>query len=186
MSRKEYPLPIKKLLIADVQGSLDNWWADPLDRDLAEALLAEVRRALQQAYALGSSGDALRILEIIALFWLQRPVGHLYSSLHATPGNQLQHSLLELVYGQLLLSRRQAGAVEHLDAGFRLAAELLEAESYFALMKRHDLLRHLTPSTHPVEPQPLNELLVEARVIQRLNGRGTHRKISSHKADTLG
>ncbi len=47
---------------------------------------------------------------------------------------------VELVYGQLLMSKKLTGAMNHLDAGFELATEWMEAGEYFLLRERHRLL----------------------------------------------
>lgn len=186
MNSKEYQSPAQKLLQADTEWCLGDWFADPVGRDLAEVFLKEAHMARQQAYVQGQSDFALRVLEMIATFGLQRPVETLYTSLRAAPSEPFQRALLELAYGQLLMSCKLPGAMEHLDAGFTLATDVLEADVYFTLMKRHDLLRCLQPMTHPVEPQTLEVLLAEAKIIQCISGPRTGIKISGQKPDTLG
>ena len=143
MGGKEYPPVIKKLLTAAAPPSLGDWFAVPLCMDQAEHLLTEARQAMQRAYARGNAGYEMRILELIACYWLDRPVDHLYTSLSAALDEQHHQALLELVYGQLLMSRRQAAAMSHLDTGFKLAAGLLEPDVYFEMIRRHDMLRSL-------------------------------------------
>ena len=65
-------------------------------------------------------------------------------------------------------------ACDYLDSGFELAAHLLEPEEYFLVLKRHELLRRLQLMPTPSKAAGLDELLTEARVIQRLKGRESY------------
>ena len=94
--------------------------------------------------------------------------------------------MLEMVYGQLLLSRRQWPALQHLDRGFSLAAGYLEATDYFLLVRRHDLLRHIPLADAPVVPHGLQALLAEAAVIRQLQGTAGRHPCSVSHHDTLG
>ena len=67
-----------------------------------------------------------------------------------------------------------AAATAFRSNGFELAAHLLEPEEYFLVLKRHELLRHLQLMPTPSKAAGLDELLTEARVIQRLKGRESH------------
>lgn len=186
MGDKLYPEAIAALLTVDGQPALDAWYAEPLTRRQAERLAQLARKALQQAYARGGAGYELRILEMVAGFWLDQPVDHLYASLAAVPASQRQKALLELVYGQLLVSRRLDSAQSHLDSGFHLAADLFEPDSYFELMHRHDLLSELQPCSRPVPAQPLPLLLNEAKIIRRIEPRRTRVNHAGRIPDTLG
>jgi hypothetical protein len=186
MGSREYPSSIIKLLTDDSAQCLGDWFAVPLSPDQAEKLLSDARNRLQQAYAQGKTGYLIRILELIACYWLERPIDHLYASLFAASGEGGNKALLELVYGQLLMSRRQATAITHLDTGFRLAADILEPAVYFEVMRRHNLLRSLRASTQPTLPQDLDVLLNEAKIVQRIGGKETCLKDAGRKTDTLG
>ena len=179
-------LSVSLLLEEEPGVSLGDWFAEPMDHALAGTLLEKTRQAMQRSIVLGQPGYELRILELITAYWLDRPVENLFTSLSAISGNRYQRALLALVYGQLLMSRKQAGAMIHLDTGFRLASNMLEAQDYFKLMQRHDLLRRLPVSTGLAQPLGLAALLAEANVIQQICGTGVPEVIFGQSPDTLG
>jgi hypothetical protein len=127
---------------------------------------------------------APRLAELISGFWLGRAVALDHRSLIATLPPESQ-ALVELVYGQLLISRKLAGALEHLDRGFTLAVPQLEPGEYFTLLRRHELLRALPLHATASAAQSLSDLLTEARVIRRLQPHGRRRTAHPHD-DTLG
>ncbi len=165
----DYPRPLQELLLRRRVPPGD-WFADPLPPGRARRLLSDVRRALQRVYGEGEVWFEGRLLEMIARFHDGRPVESDYHNMAALAAGQSQRALLELVYGQLLMSRRLQGAMQHLDKGFEVAAHLLAPADYFEVMKRHELLRLLPLSGRPAAPRPLQGLLTEARVIRRLGG----------------
>lgn len=186
MGNEDNLLPVSLLLEDAPEASLGDWFAEPMDRTLAGTLLEKARQAMQRSIVIGQPGYELRILELITSYWLDRPVENLFTSLSAVLDNRYQRALLALVYGQLLMSRKQAGAMAHLDTGFRLASNILSAQDYFNLMQRHDLLRRLPVSTGQTRPQSLTALLAEANVIQQICGTGVREAIVGQKPDTLG
>ncbi|MDE2089269.1 MAG: hypothetical protein KGJ12_04550, partial [Gammaproteobacteria bacterium] len=103
-------------------------------------------------------------------------------------GAARDQALVELVYGQLLMSRKLYGAMEHLTAGFARAANLFAPDEYFSVLKRHALLGHLSLSERPSAPQDLASLLTEAAVIRRLEtrGAGQHRPAATDASDLTG
>ncbi|HEY9150668.1 MAG TPA: hypothetical protein VIQ75_07665, partial [Gammaproteobacteria bacterium] len=84
-------------------------------------------------------------------------------------------ALVLLIHGQLLAAVQRREGLARLDAGFALAADLLEPEAYFQVLKRHAALRDLTWHALPASPQDLASLLREAAVIRRLRGPGESR-----------
>lgn len=184
MSAPEHTVDPRQLLHSDTGLSPVGWYADPLSADAAAALHAQARQAVQRALASGERPLAPKLAELIAGFWLGRDVALDHRSLVATLAPESQ-ALVELVYGQLLISRKLAGALEHLDRGFTLAVLQLAPGEYFTLLRRHELLRALPLHATAAAPQTLSDLLTEARVIRRLQPHGRRRTAHPHD-DTLG
>jgi hypothetical protein len=149
--------------------SLGSWFAAPIPPDQAQALLPGVRQSAG-APADGRATVPVRLAELILRFWSGHDVEPDYGNCLALCADDRERAMLELCYGQLMIARRIEGAWTHLDRGFALAARLLEAEEYFAVLKRHELLRELALGPVPLEGLPLDTLCAEARVITRLRG----------------
>ena len=148
---------------------LGYWYATPLTPEQASALLHQATERRQRALRRGGRCRLCRLLEMVAEFWLGEPVEEQYAALrHTFRGSAHGRALVELVYGQLLASRRLPGAHRHLAEGFRIAKPLLSAGDYFVVMKRHKLLQRLPLAAHPSPPVGLHELLNTAAVIDRL------------------
>jgi hypothetical protein len=124
-------------------------------------------------------------MQLLCHYWMDVSILLEYRQLTAIASGKRERALLELVYGQLLSSRRRKPALQHLDHGFRLATGYLEATDYFLLVRRHDLLRYLPLSDAGAAPLGLQSLLTEAAVIRQLQGAGPHTCSVSHY-DTLG
>ncbi len=167
------------------QVSLVAWYGEPLDSGDAERLYAETEKVLMHRLCAGLPVFHLQVIQLLCHYWMD--VYHLleYRQLTALPTGKRDRALLELVYGQLLLSRRQKPALQHLDHGFRLAAGYLEATDYFLLVRRHELLRYIPLSDAGGTPQGLQSLLAEAAVIRQLQGAGPRVSSMSHY-DTVG
>lgn len=177
---------LRQLLQPEADLSLAVWYAAPLTPAQATELQAQARQLSQRNLASGGSVLAPRLADMIAGFWLGRNVTHDYRSLIATVP-EAQQAAVELAYGQLLMSRKQAGAMHHLDRGFELATAALAPAEYFVLLRRHALLRRLALTATGAPPQSLPDLLREARVIQRLQPDGRHpRDLRNPHDDTLG
>lgn len=148
---------------------LARWYATPLDRDAAVALL----RAAQQREAMrvrrGKSCYTCRLQRMIAHYWLGKEIDEELRALQLRLRNTAHGRILaELIYGQLLMSQRRTGAMTALDHAFHTARHLLTPADYFVLFKRHGLLSHLPLGTQPQQPLSLAELLTTAVVIERL------------------
>ncbi|MFA7387282.1 MAG: hypothetical protein WCZ87_06430 [Thiohalobacteraceae bacterium] len=173
------------LVTAPAEPPVAGWYATPLSVEAAESLGAQARQALQRALAGRRSLFAPQLAELIAGFWLGRDIALDYRSLQATLRSD-RAALAELVYGQLLMSRKLLGASEHLRQGFRRAVTRLAPAEYLALLRRHDLLEVLVLTSRPAAPQPLAELLREAGVIRRLERGSARRDVLHRHDDTLG
>ncbi len=161
------------------------WYATPLSGGAAAAFTQAAHHAAQRALAEGREAWRPRLGDLIGQYWSGRPVELDYRSLMATAPQEAR-PLVELVYGQLLVSRKRSGALLHLDRGFTLLTPVLSPGDYFALLKRHELLRMLILTETAASPLDLPELLVEARVIRRLRQGGSGPVIDLSHDDTLG
>jgi len=150
--------------------SLAAWYGEPLAAADAEQLFAVTEKALRSRLCAGLPAFRLHVMQLLCHFWMDISVSLEYPQLAASVAAQPDRALLEIVYGQLLLSRRLRPAQEHLDRGFSLAAGYLEATDYFLLVRRHELLRHIPLSAAAAAPQGLQSLLAEAAVIRQLQG----------------
>lgn len=187
MSASDPIVDAQQLVLPGARLPYAGWYADPLAPDAAAALHAQARQAVQRSLADGTPGGqplSLRLAELIAGFWLGRAVALDHRSLIATQPREFQ-ALVELIYGQLLISRKLAGALDHLDRGFILAVPHLAPAEYFALLRRHELLRALPLRADASAALTLPELLIEARIIRRLQPAGRRRTVHPHD-DTLG
>lgn len=148
---------------------LGRWYVVPLSAEEAHQAMAEATRRLERRLRHGGGTLCCRLILMQGRFWTGFDVSDDYRGLqHLAANTPHGRALLELVYGQLLLSRQLNGAAEHLDKGFGLARHFFTAGDYFAVLNRHRLLRHLPLSEQPSPPSSLEQLLVMARVIERL------------------
>lgn len=167
--------------------SLASWLADPLDGDQAQRLLEGVRQRMHAGRTDDAERFSLRLAELIGCYWAGDDIESAYQTMSALPGDAYRHALLELCRGQLFMARRRLPAQQHLDRGFQLAAHLLEAEDYFLVLRRHELLRQLPLAATPGDAATLEALLREAQVIARLKGPGRHHEPGNGKhLDTIG
>lgn len=148
---------------------LGRWYAAPMDPAAARTLLARAERRQQAALRRGGRCRLCPLLVLVARFWLGHPVDGAYHrarrALDMTPRGR---ALTELVYGQLLASRRLGGADHHLRAGFRRAVRLFAADDYLRVMHRHQSLSSLPTGPRPSPPEDLPGLLRIAEVTARL------------------
>lgn len=150
---------------------LSAWYAEPLKRTAAAELLRAAHDRVQHFYARGTTCFACLVQELVARHWLGRDVEGYYHTLRATVPAERDLALTDLVYGQLLISLKRAGAMDHLNDGFARAAHYLTARDYFTVLRRHELLACLpTVADQMGSPQGLAALLAEAGVIRRLQG----------------
>jgi len=175
-----------QLLLGGGTLSLADWLADPLPGRAAEVWLRETRERLRTCCRDGPRRFHVRLAEIIARHWCGEATAMNYRNLLAVLDSDCHRAQLELCYGQLLIACKRRAAWRHLDDGFELAANLLEPEEYFVVLRRHDRLRHLPLSENGTAPADLESLLREAGVISRLSGRGRSRRTGRPKhQDTI-
>lgn len=152
---------------SDGRGPLGQWYGTPLTTEQAQTLLATVEQRRSRARSRRCRTCGLQAL--VAHFWLGDDISDDVERLHKL-FRPTAHgtALLELIYGQLLMSRRLAGARLHLHRGFLSAARLLAPDDYFTLLKRHQLLARLPLAEMPLPPADLPALLTTAAVISRM------------------
>jgi hypothetical protein len=172
-------------LLKSVRPSLTGWYADPLTAPAARALLDRTQRRWRSSLCRGGCSFPLHVLRMICQHWLQSDSTLDYRQLSVLACDDRGRALVELVYGQLLISGKRLPARQHLARGFSLAARHLDTVDYFLLLRRHDLLAYLPLSGSPVVAQDLSSLLKESAVIARLQGNERRVHESPHR-DTLG
>lgn len=174
------------LLLGGQALSLATWLADPLPGQQAEAWLREIWQRSRVSCGSEQLRFQVGLAELIARHWSGKDTAMDYQNLLAVLGSDAQRAQLKLCYGQLLIACRRRSAWGYLDDGFGLAANLLEPEEYFIVLRRHAMLRHLPLSDNGGDPVDLDGLLREAAVVSRLNGpaRGFGRVYHGHQ-DTV-
>ena len=176
---------VTALGLVERRAALAAWYGEPVAAADAEWLCAGTEKTLRSRLCAGLPAFQLHVLQLLGHFWMDVSIALEYKQLAASATGKRDRALLEIVYGQLLFSRRQRSALEHLDRGFRLAAGYLEAADYFLLVRRHELLRHIPLSAAQAAPQGLQSLLAEAGVIRQLLGAVRPASRESHY-DTIG
>ena len=165
--------------------SLSAWYANPLSAEQAAQLQLAAQQELQRRLCSGASCFPVHVLQLVCRFQRQLAIELDYRQLLAAVRDVPERALLELVYGQLLASRKLSGAHQHLADGFVLAADCLSSTDYFQLLRQHELLDWLVLSDTACLPQSLADLLAEAAVIKQLRGVAVVRFGRTH-LDTLG
>jgi hypothetical protein len=172
-------------LLKREQPSLTGWYGDPIAAPATQALLVRAERRLQSRLCRGCRCFTLHVLRMICHHWLKSDSALDYRQLSALACDDGERALVELVYGQLLISGKRLPARQHLARGFSLAARQLDTADYFLLLRRHELLDHLPLSEMPAVAQDLPSLLKQAGVIRRLQA-GERRAVMDTHSDTLG
>ena len=173
-------------MIDSSPAALAHWYAEPLDPQQAELRLREGRRHAQAAYRQRRGALGAELEQLVAAFWLGRPVDDRLAALAIAANDDGEAALTHLVHGQLLLSRRLSGAGALLEQGFELARGLFLPADFFTVLKRHELLAELPLGPQPRSPLGLDDLLREARVIRRLRGERRRPLIPDRSGDTTG
>jgi len=161
------------------------WYGNPLSRDCTARLEIAAQYELQARLCAGVPCFQIYVLQLVCHFRDQADSWLEYEKIQAAAKDVFECALLELVYGQLLISGKQAGAHRHLLDGFALAANQLASGDYFRLLRQHELLACLPLSETPSSPQDLRSLLAEAAVIKQLQ-HGEGRQYRSAHLDTVG
>jgi hypothetical protein len=172
-------------LLHGQRPSLSAWYGTPLSRVIAARLYAAAQHELQTRLLAGAPCFQIHVLLLVCHFRCQTGTELEYEKLKVVVKGTYERALLELVYGQLLISCKKAGAYQHLADGFALAVDYLTSADYFQLVRQHELLAGLPLSDTPSLPQDLPSLLAEAAVIKQLQeGAGTQYR-PTH-LDTVG
>lgn len=174
-----------QLVTPPAQPPLAGWYAAPMAPAVAAELHTQARQAQQRQLADQGNRFPARLAELIACYWLGRGIDLVCQSLLATARVE-QQALVELVYGQLLISRKLVGAREHLQRGFTLAIPMLQPAEYFAVLRCHEVLSTLILTATPADGQTLFNLLNEARVIKQLQPNSGRIRPGHRDDDTLG
>jgi hypothetical protein len=172
-------------LLKPAAPPLAGWYGDPMDASSARALFDCAERRLRSRLCRGGRCFPLHVLRMVCHHWLSFDSALDYRQLSRVARRDDERALVELVYGQLLISGRHFSAREHLTRGFSLAAPLLGAADYLALLRRHELLEYLPPSQPPAGAHDLGSLLKQAAVIKRLRA-GERKLLENAHHDTLG
>jgi len=167
---------------------LGRWYADPLSSDEARQLLEQTEQREEKRKRHCGNTLTCKLQRMVALFWLGEEVNAYYQILRPLAARSPHgHALLELIYGQLLLSSHLKEGLMHLEQGFRLAAKLFTARDYLDVMNRHRLLRQLPLSDTPTHADPLSAMLTSAKVIERMKQPENKRQPYFHDPkDTYG
>lgn len=166
---------------------LSAWYARPLDPGAAAALLATAHAQLHRPRATLRPAFPWLLWRLVARFWLGRCVEADRRNLPAAARDGRDRALADLVYGQLLMSRKLERAPRYLEAGFHALVPWLTAREYLQVLRRHERLGDLVLRPSPSPPRDLETLLIEAAVIRRLAGPAPRRRRyhGSH-CDTAG
>lgn len=152
-------------------GSLARWYAEPLGEEEAAALLRFAQAREQALLKRGGKSHLSPLLRLIALHWLGEQTDSYYQHLKARQTSSVHAQLLLLlIHGQLQMSGQVKEGMDELDEAFERMRLLLRPQDYFAVVKRHKLLRQLPPSPDLPSALPLKRLLITAAVIERMRG----------------
>ncbi|HEY0635043.1 MAG TPA: hypothetical protein VGE00_06665 [Gammaproteobacteria bacterium] len=153
----------------ELTSLLGRWYADPLTQEEASALLAAAETRRSEQLRQGRSCHVCRLQQMIAHYWLGREIDEEFHAFrHRLRKTAHGRILVELIYGQLLMSQRRPGAMQALNNAFHSARNLLSPSDYFVLFKRHNLLDKLPLGTEGQNGLSLEELLTTAAVIERM------------------
>ena len=150
-------------------GILARWYAEPLSHEEAQALLSLSERREQERLKRNGTAYLSPLLKLIALHWLEAPTESHYHYLISKKSKSIHADVLTpLIYGQLLMSRKQVGAMDYLEKAFHRATSLLRPEDYFVLMKRHQVLKQIPLSEQASQGVSLDALIKTGSVIGRM------------------
>jgi len=147
---------------------LAGWYATPLSLDEAHELMREVQQRHKKSVIEGTPCLLCEIEEMAAAFWSGKSVKTSLELAVRTEKNPARAALLQLAYGQLLLSCKRENAFEYLDRGLHQAADYFDPSDYFQVMNRHELLSGLPLFAEGRPPADLATLENEARILARL------------------
>jgi hypothetical protein len=159
-----------------------------MSSEAAQQLSVAATRRMERRLRHGGGTLCCRLQLLRAKFWQGIDISGDIEGLQPIAARSAHgRALFELLYGQLLLSRRLAGGLLHLNRGFDLSRNLLTASDYFTVMNRHRLLHQLPLSDSPSQAETLETMLISARVIERMKRGDIRRGGYSHDPkDTYG
>ena len=155
---------------AEIAPLLAVWHAEPVPEAVARERYAEAERAYGEALRQGACAFLARWRMLTLRFWRGRSVTMDLLELRAACSDDARRALVELTFGQLLVSRGLEPGHGQLETGFRLAVSYLSARDYREVARRHRLLARLPLGSHARPPRGLVALMREAGVIERLEG----------------
>lgn len=156
---------------SEVRHWLGRWHGDPLASQQATALRAQALQRYQDtaSHRRQRRCHSCTLQLLIAHYWLEGAADDEYEQLKQRLRNTAHgRALLELIYGQLLMSARREPAMTHLQRGFELASKLFTPADYLQVLKRHQQLALLPLTAQGLPAATLQELLTTAGVIERL------------------
>jgi hypothetical protein len=158
-----------------------------MEREEASQLLQLSQKRKQACLRRGHASIRSNLQLMIGKFWLGESMDKDYLSLQQQTRNTIRgRVLLNLIHGQLLMSKRLSGAMDSLQQGFTEGRLLFTPQDYFLVLKRHQTLAHLPLSNSPLPAESLDSLLNSARVIQLLEQSTGKRSVySSDHKDTF-
>lgn len=166
------------------------WVADPpspVEVDSCQSALRNIRKQIHLGRMAEEQCPHADLKEMVVRFWQGRTIEMDYGNLCKTAPDPFRRALVEMVYGQLLMSVKQSPAMTHLQHGFLLATPYFRAQEYFQVMKRHELLQWLPLQKSAMPAQSLQSLLKEAAVVRELRRGGEcPPEIPFDSNDTLG
>jgi hypothetical protein len=172
-------------LLCPQRPSLAGWYAGPATGGELGRLQQAAEAGLRVRLCEGRSSFRPQLLRLVCRHLAGTDIEPGYRHLLASVHDARDSALLELVYGQLLISCKLQPAMVHLERGFLRAAGYLGSADYFRLVRRHELLGYLVLGENPAGPQPLDALLSEAAVIRRLRANDGRLFGKAHH-DTVG
>ena len=170
-------------MAVDLSAMLSRWYAHPVAADEAHAQLL----SLQKIPGVEEELLLTRLQEVALRYWTGKSIAAEMDGLKVVFSDPVEHALIDLVYGQLLISTKSSGAMEYLHSGFRQAAHFFPAKDYLEVMRRHERLQHLVLQETPMQALSLEELLKEADVVHQLEkNRGKSVRAGHDKDDMTG
>lgn len=162
-------------------GMLGQWYVRPLSVDEADQWVEQLQQRRQRALRTARPCICCQIGLLMGHFWQGKEIEGEYLNLRKKFANHRRVlALLELIVGQLRISRQLNGALQHLEQGFELAHGLLTSADYFLLVKRHKLLSRIPLQQRASPGKTLQELTAMAAVIEQLESSHTRQRAYSH------
>ncbi len=158
------------------QSLLTKWYANPQSIKEAQQNIARLNQHQQIRYRRGIGCRICQLQLLIAHFWLDADIKPEIETLLQQNQHQRRfNALINLVYGQLLISKRLNGAHHFLNEAFKLSSPLLTTENYFKIYHQHQLLKALPLNEKALPAEDLKTLITMAEVILRFPQQKKHK-----------